>query len=241
MISFEQSEAESKTRLKEATGKVSVLETKLEQSLNRESELSANLRQQREAHNVKFVSVEEQLTELKKENCNLKQKLGEEAIERERAVQKLQAEYNETERGAEKWIVDSQIYQDQLKLTQAQLERCQAELKKAQLDAIKFQETAIRSQTANVYSSSEIEALDERVKKFENLFVKEQASSYSLKKQLEKTNAENEMLRSTMQSEMMLHEQLTSLENQITFLRQEVAEKGKAEAERDAVKKELLA
>jgi hypothetical protein len=38
---------------------------------------------------------------------------------------------------------------------------------------------------------------------------------------------------------MMLHEEITSLENQLGFLRQEVAEKGKTEAERDDARKEL--
>jgi hypothetical protein len=135
------------------------------------------------------------MAELKKENCDLKQKLSEEEIKAENALRKLQTEYNETEQGAEKWIMDSQIYQDQLKLAQAQLEKCQAELKKAQLAAIRFQETAIRSETANVNSSSELEALEERLRKFENLYVKEQASTFALTKKLEKTDAENEILR----------------------------------------------
>ncbi len=120
------------------------------------------------------------------------------AMKAETARRKLQSEFEETERGAEKWIMDSQVLKDQLALAQSQLQKSQAELKKTQIDAIKYLEVKNKYENAlseNAAVTTDTLLLQERVKKYENLYLKEQFQTQNVMKTMKKVQDENDILR----------------------------------------------
>ena len=124
--------------------------------------------------------------------------MKQDSMKSEQTIRKLQAELDETEKGAEKWIMDSQVMKEQLALAQSQLLKCQADLKKAQVDAIKYQEVKNKYENAlsvNEAVTTDTLMLQERVKKYENLYLKEQFQAQNVMKAMKKVQDENDILR----------------------------------------------
>jgi len=94
--------------------------------------------------------------------------------------------------------MDCQIMKEQLSAAQDQLLTSQAELKKAQIDAVKYLEVKTKYEnalSANEAATTDTLLLQERVQKFENLYLKEQLQSQNIMKAMSKVQEENNILR----------------------------------------------
>lgn len=151
---------------------------------------------------------------------------------------KLSANLEETEMGAEKWVMETQLLRDQLDLKEQQLQKYQNELKVAQTIICKYHELKSKhDQPPSPDGSSQ--SLEEKVRYFENLYVKQQTENIRLLQKISKISDDNRMLRTSMNKEMLLEEQLSTYEEEIKALQRAVETKSVVEAERNALQADL--
>lgn len=144
----------------------------------------------------------------------------------------------ESEQGSEKWTMECQILKDQLALKETQLAKYMEEIKESQSKIFKCNE---RTEKLSELDSTDakLHSLQEDVKKYENLFVKEQCDNVKMSKLLAKLTEENGYLKGSMNKEMLLEEQVSSLETEVRYLRNVAKSKAEIEVERDSMKEKL--
>lgn len=155
------------------------------------------------------------------------------------SLRKASSNLEESERGVEKWVIDCQILKDQLDLKETQLAKYQQDLKEAHAKLFKYDE--MKQKLGEPTSpESQSHSLEEKLKNFENLYVKQRNENNRITNLLSVLTKENNCLKSSMKKEMLLEEQVTTLESEVTFLREVLSKKTGVEAERDSLKEKLL-
>lgn len=155
-------------------------------------------------------------------------------------MKRLSVNLEETERGAEKWVMESQMLRNQLELKEKQLQKYQNELKDAQSIICKYNE--LKSKYDQPKSPGESsENIEEKIRYFENLYVKQQTENIRLVQKVNQISDENRMLRSSMDKEMLLEEQISTFEQEVEKLRKALEGKAVLEAERNTLLSELSA
>lgn len=141
--------------------------------------------------------------------------------------------------GAEKWIMETQMLRDQLELKDKQLQKYQNELKEAQAVVCKFNE--LKARCDGLKGPDGTEGLEDKMRYFENLYVKQQTENLRLIQKFEKVNDENRMLRSSMNREMLLEEQISAFEEEVRALRNALEAKAIVEGENVTLRSEVAA
>lgn len=139
--------------------------------------------------------------------------------------------------GAEKWVMETQMLRDQIDLKDKQLQKYQNELKEVQGTLCKYNE--MKARYDNPKSPECSDDLEEKIKYFENLYVKQQAENIRLVQKVDKVLDENRLLRTSMNKEMLQEEQIVSLEKEVRSLRNSLESKATIEAERNFLQSEL--
>lgn len=154
------------------------------------------------------------------------------------SMRKMTITLQESEQGSEKWTMECQILKDQLALKETQLAKYMEEIKESQSKIFKCNE---RTEKLSELDSTDakLHSLQEDVKKYENLFVKEQCDNVKMSKLLAKLTEENGYLKGSMNKEMLLEEQVSSLETEVRYLRNVAKSKAEIEVERDSMKEKL--
>ncbi|CAG7832849.1 unnamed protein product [Allacma fusca] len=238
LISLQASNIDIRNHWKNALEKIKVLEEKVGKLEKKEKDTSDSLHEQKNAHSNMVCSLQNRILKLQSDNCELKQKYDEDINRNAETVRKLSNDLDGTERGAEKWIIESQSLKDQLTLVQSQLVKCQAQLKESQTKIIEFDELKSKY-TEALSDATNIKITADQVKKWENLYVCEQIRNRNLTMEIQKLKQENQTLNSTMSSEMLLKEQIASLEMRVSHMTGELKEKVLCDENRKALQAEI--
>lgn len=153
-------------------------------------------------------------------------------------MKKMSVNLQETEKGSGQWSLECQILKDQLALKETQLAKYMEEMKESQSKIFKCSELKQKFNEPDS-TESKLQSLEERVKKYENLYVKEQTDNVKISKQLSKLIEENGYLKGSMNKELLLGEQIVSLETEVKYLRNLANCKAEIEVERDSMKEKL--
>ncbi|ODM91158.1 Mitotic spindle assembly checkpoint protein MAD1 [Orchesella cincta] len=238
IVGYERSENEMRARVRDANEQAESFKEQYNKLSRKEDEMSERLHKQTEVHLEKVSALEARVRILETENLELKGKFESGSLRQSDELRKLSANLEETEMGAEKWIMETQLLRDQLELKEKQLQKYQNELREAQPAICKYTEFKARYDQPKSPGVTP-ENLEEKMKYFENLYVKQQSENLRLVRKMEKTEDENRMLRSTMNKELLLEEQISTFEGEVRLLRTELGSKAAVEAEKGTLQSEL--
>jgi hypothetical protein len=138
--------------------------------------------------------------------------------------------------------MDCQILQEKLELKEKQVAKYQEELKEVQSIICKQQEVVRKpaNDEVGVSADSEVERLREKITGLENMFAKQQLENNRLTQTIARVSEENSYMKSSIKKEMLLEEQITTLENEVKLLRDLLSKKVDVEATRDSYKEKLF-
>ncbi|CAL8069567.1 unnamed protein product [Orchesella dallaii] len=238
LVGYERTESEMKAKVRDANEKAELYKEQCNKLNKKVDEFSEKLHKQTEIHYDKMSALEDKARILEEENLKLKESFESGSLKQSNELRTLSTNLEETERGAEKWIMETQLLRDQLELKEKQLQKYQNELREAQPAICKFAEfSALYNQPKSPGVAPE--GIEEKIKYFENQYVKQHGENLRLVRKMEKIVEENNMLRSTMNKEMLLEEQISTYEDEVKVLRTELSNKASVEAEKGTLQADL--